>query len=212
MTVSEVGRAVTVLYSRGSIRLRSRLLAIASLPYVRQVLAGQLPFEWATTLMVSDDPAKGLGRAADEEVLWSRLAQILEALKRELELVSAYFVPGTKGAEYFSALARQGVKVTILTNSLEATDVPAVHAGDAKRRKPMLEAGVVLFEMEAGFSPPPTEAHGPMGSSSASLQRALQWVEQRDGKEIVHDEEPGAGFWLRAFVGVFSMLPIEWLL
>ena len=29
----------------------------------------------------------------------------------------------------FSTLARSGVKTTVLTNSLEATDVPAVHAG-----------------------------------------------------------------------------------
>lgn len=248
--------------------------AIAGLPYVRQALAGQLPFEWAKTLMVSDDPAKGLGRAADNQLLWLRLQQILQAPERELELVSAYFVPGANGTEYFSALARQGVQVTILTNSLAATDVPAVHAGYAKRRKPMLEAGVVLFEMDAGFSPPPAEPHGPIGSSSASLHAktfsvdrsrvfigsfnfdprsarlntemgfvidspamaraiadafagsiparaysvrlsdagALQWVEQRDGKEIVHDEEPGAGLWLRAFVGVLSVLPIEWLL
>jgi putative cardiolipin synthase len=250
------------------------LQAIASLPYVQQVLAGQLPFEWAVTLMVSDDPAKGLGRAADDKLLWSRLAQILETPKRELELVSAYFVPGEKGAEYFSALARHGVKVSILTNSLEATDVPAVHAGYAKRRMPMLEAGVVLFEMEARFSPPPTPARGVIGSTSASLHAktfsvdrsrvfigsfnfdprsarlntemgfvidspvmaraiadaftdkiparayrlrlsdagALQWVEQCDGEEIAHDEEPGAGFWLRAFVGLLSVLPIEWLL
>ena len=41
---------------------------------------------------------------------------------------------------------------------------------------------------------------------------ALQWVEQRDGKEIVYDQEPNAGFWLRAFVSVLSILPIEWML
>jgi putative cardiolipin synthase len=248
--------------------------AIAGSQYVRQALARELPFEWATVRMVSDDPAKGLGRARDDELLWTRLRQVLEAPRRELELVSPYFVPGKEGVEYFSALARQGVKVTILTNSLAATDVAAVHAGYAKRRKPLLEAGVVIFEMEPEFSPAPTKAHGPLGSSSASLhaktfsidrsrafvgsfnfdprsQRlntelgfvidsptmaqaiadafgtaiparayrvrlsdagALQWVEQRPGQENVYDQEPGSGFWLRAFVRVLSVLPIEWLL
>ncbi|HSH84983.1 MAG TPA: phospholipase D family protein [Guyparkeria sp.] len=248
--------------------------AIAHSQYVRQVLARQLPFEWATVQMVSDDPAKGLGLARDDELMWTRLKQLLQTPQYELELISPYFVPGTEGVEYFSALARQGIKVTILTNSLAATDVTAVHAGYAKRRKPMLEAGVEMFEMEPEFSPAPTKGHGPLGSSSASLhaktfsidrsrvfvgsfnfdprsQRlntelgfvidspamavaiadtfatiiperayrvrmndagALQWVEQRNGKEMVYDQEPRTGFWLRAFVGVLSALPIEWML
>jgi cardiolipin synthase C len=41
---------------------------------------------------------------------------------------------------------------------------------------------------------------------------ALQWVEQEDRRRIVHEGEPGAGFWLRALVSVMSVLPIEWLL
>ena len=45
-----------------------------------------------------------------------------------------------------------------------------------------------------------------------SAAASLQWVEQRDGEEIVYDREPRAGFALRAFVGMLSMLPIEWLL
>ena len=250
------------------------LQAIANSPYVQQVLARQLPFEWATVQMVSDDPAKGLGLATDNELLWTQLKQVLRTSKHELELVSPYFVPGKDGVEYFSALARQGIKVTVLTNSLAATDVAAVHSGYAKRRKPMLQAGVEIFEMKPEFSPAPTKSHGPLGSSNASLHAktfsidrsrvfvgsfnfdprseqlntelgfvidsptmaqeiadafstsipmraykvrldgagALQWVEQRNGQELVYDQEPHTGFWLRAFVLGLSVLPIEWLL
>jgi len=248
--------------------------AIVNLPYVRQVLAGQLPFEWAISRLLSDDPAKGLGRAVRDELMWTTLKQILKGAKQDLALVSAYFVPELEGSEYLSTLARDGVKVTVLTNSLEATDVPAVHAGYAKRRKGMVSSGVALFEVKRAFSPPPTKAHGAMGSSSVSLHAktfsvdrsrvfigsfnfdprsarlntemgfvidspalaeaianalaervparayrvrldgagAMQWVEQRDGKEIVHQEEPGVGFWLGAFVRMLSVLPIDWLL
>ena len=248
--------------------------AIANSKYVQQVLAGELAFKWSTVQMVSDNPAKGLGLARDEELMWTRLKQVLQTPRLELELVSPYFVPGKEGVEYFSALARQGIKVRILTNSLAATDVAAVHSGYARRRKPMLEAGVEIFEMEPEFSFAPTKAHGALGSSNASLhaktfsidrsrvfvgsfnfdprsQRlntelgfvidcpaiaqaiadafasiiparayqvrlsaaaSLQWVEQRDGEEVVYDREPRAGFALRAFVGMLSMLPIEWLL
>jgi putative cardiolipin synthase len=40
----------------------------------------------------------------------------------------------------------------------------------------------------------------------------LQWVEQRDGNEIVHDKEPGVSFWQNLGVSILSRLPIEWLL
>jgi cardiolipin synthase C len=64
-----------------------------------------------------------------------------------MELVSAYFVPGAAGTDAFAALAERGVNVTVLTNALEATDVADVHAGYAKRRKALLEAGIALYEL-----------------------------------------------------------------
>src|SRR5437016_7793142 len=88
--------------------------------------------------MLSDDPAKGLGRAPEDALLWHRLEEILRAPMRELRLVSPYFVPGSAGVEALAVIARQGVKVAVLTNALEATDVAVVHAGYAKRRKSLL--------------------------------------------------------------------------
>ena len=41
-----------------------------------------------------------------------------------------------------------GRRGPVLTNSLESTDVAPVHAGYAKRRKALLEAGVVLYEVK----------------------------------------------------------------
>src|SRR5690606_8445267 len=52
------------------------------------------------------------------------------------------------GTEQLGSLPRSGVALQILTNSLEATDVAAVQAGYAKRRRPLLESGVRLFELE----------------------------------------------------------------
>ena len=145
------------------------ITALAECPFVRDLVAGHLRFEWATVHLVSDDPAKGLGRAADDELLWSRLMRVLNEPARELHLVSPYFVPGAAGVEQFAALARRGVQITVLTNSLEATDVAAVHAGYAKRRRPLLEAGIVLFEMKRSARDVATKGAGMMGSSSSSL-------------------------------------------
>jgi putative cardiolipin synthase len=142
--------------------------ALAKQPFVRALLAGRLPFEWAATHMISDDPAKGLGQAVDGALLWPRLKQILGRPAHELELVSPYFVPEVAGVEFFTALAKQDVKITVLTNSLEATDVAIVHAGYAKRRKPLLKAGITLFEMKRTSSSSSIRDRG-LTSSSSSL-------------------------------------------
>jgi putative cardiolipin synthase len=61
------------------------------------------------------------------------------------------------------------VKIKVLTNSLQATDVPIVHAGYAKRRKPLLEAGVSLYELRRLSPDTMPRSAGPLGSSGSSL-------------------------------------------
>jgi putative cardiolipin synthase len=143
--------------------------AIAKLPFVGQLLGGNLPLLWAPTRMLSDDPAKALGRETDDELLWSRLKLVMPAPTQRIELVSAYFVPGKPGAEWLTDMARRGVEVIVLTNALEATDVVAVHAGYAKRRKALLAAGVRLFELKRMTSLPVRNERGLGGSSASSL-------------------------------------------
>ena len=143
--------------------------ALADSPFVGKLLAGRLPFEWAPTRMVSDDPAKGLGQAEEEELLLARLREILGAARQELLLISPYFVPTAAGVDALAAIARGGADVTILTNSLEATDVAIVHAGYAKRRKALLEADVRLYEMKSGVAPGRIHDRGLTGSPASSL-------------------------------------------
>src|SRR6266566_6940528 len=116
--------------------------ALASSPFVRDLLTRRLTFDWSPTRMVSDDPAKGLGRAPEDALLWHRLTESIGAPLRALRLVSPYFVPGRAGVEALAAIARQGVEIAVLTNALEATDVAVVHAGYGKRRKALLASGI----------------------------------------------------------------------
>lgn len=143
--------------------------AVRRTAFVQELLEQRLRFEWAVTRMVSDDPAKGLGLATDDELLWPRLELILKAPLHELELVSPYFVPTAAGVAYFTALARRGVRITVLTNALEATDVAAVHAGYAKRRKALLEAGIALYEMKRMSGSVAAKDRRLSGSSASSL-------------------------------------------
>jgi putative cardiolipin synthase len=145
--------------------------ALRDTPFVRQLIDGTLPLEWAPVRLVSDDPAKGLGEADPGMLMPERLSQVVGEPRSEVELISAYFVPAVNGTRLFTGMARRGVKVTILTNSLEATDVAVVHSGYAKRRRELLEAGVRLFELKA-ISPESQRGGdlvGGSGSSASSL-------------------------------------------
>lgn len=138
--------------------------------FMSSIREGSLELVWANALMVSDDPAKGLGLADDEDLLTGRIRGLLGPPRDTVHLVSPYFVPVEKGTQMFADLEARGVEVTILTNALEATDVAAVHAGYAKRRRELLEAGVRLFELKrAPDAPGRSDAAGPFGSSGASL-------------------------------------------
>lgn len=147
------------------------LVAVEHQQFMGDLVEQRLLFDWAPTQMVSDDPAKGLGRAAERALLWSRLEDVIGEPTRELHLVSPYLVPGKAGAKQFATLAKRGVKVSVLTNSLEATDVAAVHAGYSKYRNRMLEAGATLFELKRTSPAPPKRRalRGKSGSSRSSL-------------------------------------------
>jgi putative cardiolipin synthase len=136
---------------------------------VRALVSEKLTLEWAPTRMVSDDPAKGLSRAKRKGLLWNRLQDILGPPSKEVLLVSPYFVPTAWGVAFFRQLVARGVDVVVLTNALEATDVVAVHAGYAKRRRALLSGGVELFELKRTALRRPVRGRLKGGSSASSL-------------------------------------------
>lgn len=137
--------------------------------FVRDLLAGTLPLEWAVTRLISDPPAKALARADRDDLLMQKFRTIFGRPASQVDLVSPYFVPGDAGVELFRSWSKDGVRVRVLTNSLEATDVALVHAGYAKRREELLEAGVWLYELRARGVRRAGTSGGSFGSSASSL-------------------------------------------
>ncbi|NLC35350.1 MAG: phospholipase D family protein, partial [Alcaligenaceae bacterium] len=165
--------------------------AVAQSTFMENLVARKLEYQWVPVRMVSDDPGKVLGKAQPETMLTARLLETLDAPQQTIDLISPYFVPTTQGVEAFGAWAQQGVRVRILTNGMEATDVIAVHAGYSKYRLPLLKQGVALYEMRRDPDPDrPKEKAGPFGSSGSSLHAKTFAV---DGK--------------RLFVGSFNFDP-----
>ena len=170
--------------------------ALESTTVVRDLLAGSVPLEWTVAKVLADDPAKTLaGHGLDGELtLLSRLVAVIGEPSAQFDVVSPYFVPAASGTEGFGELARGGVEIRVLTNSLAATDVSAVHAGYAKRRKALLESGVRLFELKPDADAITARISGSLlhrlGGSGSSLHAKTFAV---DGK--------------RAFVGSFNFDP-----
>lgn len=142
--------------------------ALRSSTFVDELMKGSLPLEWAMTRMVSDDPAKGLGLVEQGDLIFDKITKRMGDPASEMNLVSPYFVPTDAGVGVFAALVHGGVKIRVLTNALEATDVPAVHAGYAKHRIALLEAGVSLYELRSR-APSRTRRFIGTGSSTSSL-------------------------------------------
>jgi len=135
--------------------------------FVTDLETGRLAMEWVHARLVSDDPTKVLHAQPPKELLMlPRLLQLTGQASVQLDLVSPYFVPAITGTKDLVQLARQGVRVRVLTNSLASTDVAAVHAGYAKRRKALLRAGVEIYEVKRVE---PTPSSLTRGSSAASL-------------------------------------------
>ncbi|WP_170003988.1 phospholipase D-like domain-containing protein [Pseudopontixanthobacter vadosimaris] len=125
------------------------LQQVAESACLAQLEAGEVKLVWAPVTLISDPPEKVSQPRPGPISLLGRLTAFLGEAQSELLIVSGYFVPTREGARAFAAMARRGVDVRVLTNSYASTDVGAVHAGYAHRRKQLVEAGVRLFEMPA---------------------------------------------------------------
>ncbi len=141
--------------------------------------------------VVADDPRKAKRHATsiDPGVLESMI-EALKGAQSEALLISPYFVPGAGGAAALRDLARRGVRVAVLTNSLAATDVAAVHSGYARYRESLLEGGVCLYELKSAVAPNEQDKRIRLGSSRASLHTKAAIIDRR-----------------RIFVGSFNIDP-----
>lgn len=111
------------------------LRKMESSPFINHLVDGTLPLIWAKTRLLSDDPAKGEGKAKRHSLLPQRLFDIMGSPSERIDIISSYFVPTRAGVAQLLRMVRKGVKIAILTNSLAANDVAVVHAGYARWRK-----------------------------------------------------------------------------
>ncbi len=160
------------------------------------LLSGKLPAYTGKAQVIVDPPDKVDGDTHVSDLLMGQFAGLGLSPKKEILVISPYFIPGKVGMDWFAYLRSRGTRVRVLTNSMAASDVPLVHSGYARYREDLLDMGVELHELKplANSSPKKTRITG-SGSSRSSLH----------AKSFVFDRE-------KAFIGSFNFDPRSVLL
>ncbi|WP_421696083.1 phospholipase D family protein [Aestuariivirga sp.] len=142
---------------------------------------------WSRGVEVIADPPEKAAGLASSDWMGERINSLIGAARQSLLISSPYFIPGAAGARTLAALAAAGRQIRVLTNSLAATDVIAVHGAYARYRKSLIAAGVAIHELK----PEPKRHRASLfGSRTASLHT----------KAFLIDGEQG-------FVGSFNLDP-----
>ncbi|WP_162797997.1 phospholipase D family protein [Sulfitobacter sp. JL08] len=118
--------------------------------YLRDLREGMKPSYRGAAYVVTDDPEKlrrppGQGPFKVGNAFYNTLL----SAKREVLIVTPYFVPEDYGADIFERLVSRGLRVRIITNSLASTNHAYVHGSYAKYRNRLLESGIEFIEVRA---------------------------------------------------------------
>ncbi len=118
-------------------------------------------YTWAPYQLIYDSPDKSQpGEVATAASITEPLRKTVIDAQKELLVVTAYFVLRDQEIEAFREYRQRGIEVFVLTNSLASNNHTISHSGYAPIRKPLLEAGIRLFELKADASVPGDERVG----------------------------------------------------
>ncbi|MBS1175445.1 MAG: clsC [Burkholderiaceae bacterium] len=79
--------------------------------------------------------------------VFDNLIRAMSQAKKEVLIVSPYFLPGDELTQFLINLHNAGVRITILSNSLQSNDVPVVNGHYDYYRDRLLQAGIAMYEL-----------------------------------------------------------------
>ncbi len=135
--------------------------------------------KWAPVEILYDTPDKV---KTSEARVQNATIVVADEMKEELLMEMAYFVPGKRGVANLKEYVERGIKVKILTNSMASNNVMAAHAGYAKYRKSILEAGGELYEYRPdasdreNWAPAAKEAVTQLHSKTFVIDRKIVFI------------------------------------
>ena len=144
----------------------------------------------AAMRFAADDPLKLTLKEGDVERSAGdpRAAPALQGARREMTIISPYFVPGGARRRCSCALPAPVSTCGCMTNSLAANDVAAVHGGYSRYRGTLLDGGVKIWELK------------PLANKRADVEPARLVGASLHTKALAVDAET-------LFVGSFNLDP-----
>jgi putative cardiolipin synthase len=158
-------------------------------PIVDELNAGKVGLIWADAQAYADSPDKVIGRVStygvapidDVDSVRYNVIEMMRRARKDVVITSPYLIPGEAGIETFrNSIERWGVKYTLVTNSLAATDEPVVHTGYRRYRPEMLKLGINLYEL----SPQKVSRSLRLGRFSTSIGRLHAKSAVVDGERV----------------------------
>lgn len=147
---------------------------------IQRMVSGDWPMQWARVFQfVSDDPLKITmsKREIQSSHVGAALAPMIETAHSRVSIISPYFVPGDTVTTRLTDATRDGKSIRVLTNSLVANDVAAVHGGYSRHRQDLIEGGVQIWELKPSYG---AEVNTSLvGSSGAALHTKAFVVDAR---------------------------------
>jgi putative cardiolipin synthase len=150
-------------------------------PVAQQLDNGTLELDYGTARVFADPPDKAadMSDAALEGTVSEQTLALFAQAQGSVTIVSPYFIPGERGLEIMRRGIRAGGEVTLITNSIGATDEPLVHASYSRYRLDMLRAGVDIHELSPASSMNRWGRFGRFGRSIGRLHAKVAVIDQR---------------------------------
>jgi len=148
-------------------------------PVSKELQANHLTLVTGLAYAVADRPSKRFLPPEELEsssLMTGAVSQMLGA-RTELVVTSPYLVPGKPGMNVLQSLKQKGVRMTLVTNSLPATDSAFVYFGYARYRPRIAKAGVEIYEVSAS-TPQGNKAVFGGGSSRGRLHAKLAIIDE----------------------------------
>ena len=106
-------------------------------------------------------------------------AAVADTAQREILVINPYIIPDDEMMEAVRETTARGVRIRVLTNSLASQDVPVINSKYKKYRKPLVEAGVELYEFDDDPAIQFTVVDAPPNRSEFSALHAKAMVVDR---------------------------------
>mgnify|MGYP003946476021 CR=1 FL=1 len=155
-------------------------------PLANELKAGALGLVWARAQAYADAPGRAIGKTTAyglvplldvDSVHYNFIEQIRRA-QDEVVILTPYLIPGHTGIESIRESRDRGVKFSVITNSLAASDVPAVHTAYRRYRPELLRMGVDLYELNPDRVTRSLRM-GLFGKTSASLHAKAAVIDRK---------------------------------